>query len=395
MNESAVTQNNIADDTAPVKKAKGRTPKLTDSKHTPAQQTVSVGVGAVGCRLADGIREDNTEHQYLYVDTDRHTLSAFDEDEVLLIGVEETDGRGTGKRPDIGNRAAEDAEEAICAALADAQLALIIASFGGGTGAGAAPVIARIAGEQGRIAVMVAVDPFTFESSVKVQQAYEALRRVSDTAEAVVRIPCTVPTIPATADIRFREMFAAWEDYARCVISSLAKMIAGHEPLRLDFGDLRRVLSEPGGALIGIGKAEGENRVETAVRNACRASSLDVYHVHSAANVLLHVTGGPSLTLAEVEEGIRAISGLTADGDYLLHVSTDHELGDQVSVIILFSGFTYGSRQEKSAVAEQEHSVTRDAYVYEGINIDTPTFLRRPRNRYTRTNRYSTRGLNH
>jgi len=353
-----------------------------------ARKTLIIGVGTVGCRLAARIREHNAGHRYVFIDTDRYPLSAYAPAETLLIGVEETDGRGTGKRPDIGSRAAEQAEAAIKKLIADADVAIITASFGGGTGAGAAPVIAQFAREQRATTVVAAVDPFAFESSVKVQQAYEALRRAGQLAEAVVRIPCMLPPSATAGEMSFKEAFVAAEDYAAVAASSLVQMITNPGTMRLDFGDLRRVLSEPAGAIIGVGRAKGDNRVEAAIRQACHSSFLDVYRIHAAANVLLHVSGGDKLSLAEVDNAARSIGGIATDGDYLLSIDIRPELGDEVIATVLLSGFT-AEKTEPKPPAEQE-AMTDGAFIYEGVNIEVPAFLRRPRNRYSRTNRLST-----
>ena len=355
---------------------------------TPSvMKTVIVGVGTVGCRLAARLREQNPGHRYVFIDTDRYPLSAYDPAESLLIGVEETEGRGTGKRPDVGSRAAEQAEAAIKALLANADIAIVLASFGGGTGAGATPVVAQFARDQHATTVVAEVDPFAFESSAKVQQAFEALRRAGQLSEAVVRIPCMLPPSATAGEMSFKEAFTAAEEYAAAAASSLVQMITNPGMMRLDFGDLRRVLAEPGGAIIGVGRGRGDNRVEAAIRQACHSSFLDVYRIHAAANVLLHVTGGEKLTLAEVDNAARSIGGIATDGDYLLSIDIRPELADEVMATVLLSGFS-AEKNEQKAPQVQEAATPDGAFVYEGVNIDVPAFLRRPRNRYSRSNRF-------
>jgi|GEM_PF-3162404 len=351
------------------------------------QKTVIIGVGTVGCRLASRIREHNEAHRYLFIDTDRYPLSAYKPAESLLIGADETEGRGTGKRPDIGSRAAEQAEAAIRKMIGDADVAVITASFGGGTGAGAAPVVAQYARDQHATTVVAAIDPFAFESSAKVQQAYEALRRAAQLSEAVVRIPCMLPPSATAGEMSFKDAFVSAEEYAGVAAGSLVQMITNPGMLRLDFGDLRRVLAEPGGAIIGVGRAKGDNRVEAAIRQACHSSFLDVYRIHAAANVLLHVSGGEKLTLAEVDSAARSIGGIATDGDYLLSIDIRPELTDEVVATVLLSGFTAKKQEPKGPPPEQE-TAPDGAFIYEGVNIDVPTFLRRPRNRYSRSDRF-------
>ena len=353
-----------------------------------ARRMVVLGVGTVGCRLAGRIRESEPEHRYLFIDTDRYPLSAYDPSDSLLIGAGETDGRGTGKQPSVGSRAAEESEVRIKEMIGEAEIVAVVASLGGGTGAGAGPAVARYARESGATAVVIALDPFAFESSVKVQQAYQALRRAEDLAEAVVRIPCTLPPSAAAPDATVKEVFLACEEYAAGAAASLIRMLANPGTMRLDFGDLRRVISEPGGAVIGIGRGDGDKRVEAAIRQACNSSFLDVYRLHSAANVLLHVAGGETLTLAEVEDGLRAISGITSDGDYLLSVDIRPELMDEVVATVLLSGFSSEKGQPRQAADVQHDIAPEGAFVYDGVNIDVPTFLRRPRNSYSRAARF-------
>ncbi|HUS57921.1 MAG TPA: hypothetical protein VM141_04640 [Planctomycetota bacterium] len=349
-----------------------------------ARNTLVVGVGTVGCRLAARIREHNDELRFLFIDTDKYTLSVYRPADVLLIGEQETNGRGTGKRPDIGSRAAEQAEEQIKKLLAEAEIVVVTASFGGGTGAGAAPVVAKLARDLGALSIVAAIDPFAFESSVKVQQAYEALQHAGDLSEAVVRIPCMLPPSAAAGEMSFKDAFANAEEYAARAASSLVRMVANPGTMQVDFGDLRRVISEHDGAVIGIGCAKGENRVESAIRQACNSSFLDVYRIHTATNVLLQVSGGEDLTLAEVDDGARSVGGIAADGDYLLSIDVRPDLEDEVIATVLLSGFSARKRESKEAAPDESAT---EAFIYEGVNVDTPTFLRRPRNRYTRPNR--------
>jgi len=345
------------------------------------QEAVIIGVGAVGCRLAAGVHDAVPCTRCLFIDTDRHTLQAYESDQIVLLETDETRGRGTGKRPELGRQAAEDAAEEIKEAIGQADIAVVAASFGGGTGAGTGPVVARFAREIGAATIVAAVDPFAFESAAKAEQACAALLYAGDHAEAVVRIPCPLYPGGNAAGVSFRDAFIAAERHAADALAELVRMVVMPGMLHLDVGDLRRVLCEPGGAVIGVGRADGEKRVENAIRQACNASFLDVYRIHSAAGILLHVAGGEMLTAQEVHDGARAIGAISAKGDYLVSVDIRPELGDEVVATVLLSGFSAGS-QEPKLPAEQDSSATEGAFVYEGVNIDTPTFLRRSRGRF-------------
>jgi len=348
------------------------------------KQTVVVGVGAVGCRLAAAIRGKPAGHRYLFVDTDSHSLGAHPEEETLLIGAAVCGGRGTGKRPELARRAAVEAEDEIKQALGPASVVVVAAAFGGGTGVGAGPMIARFARELGAEAIVGAVDPFVFESSVRAEYACEALLRAGDQAEAVVRIPCTL--LPDNGGdgpgVRFREAFAAAEEHAAEAAVALVQIVSNPGMLRVDFGDLRRVLCEPGGAVIGVGRADGAERVENAIRHACNSSFLDSHRLHAAANIALHVAGGDTLSLKEVEEGARAIRAISG-ADYLLSVDVRPELSDEVIATVLLSGVSADS-EEARPPAELEGPPPPGAFVYEGVNIDVPTFLRRSRGPHAR-----------
>ncbi|NQT20742.1 MAG: hypothetical protein HQ592_13625 [Planctomycetes bacterium] len=347
---------------------------------TPTERKATIiGVGAVGCRLAKGIRTKLPHLTFRFVDTDRYALMAFPEEERLLIGSSETEGRGTGKRPEIGRRAAEEAEEEIKNFIGEADVTMITASFGGGTGAGAAPRVARFARESSGTTIVAAVDPFAFESSAKVEQACEALLLAGDQAEAIVRIPCTLLPGEGAGDPSFSEALLAAETHATEAVIALTQMVMNPGMLRLDFGDLRRVLCEPGGAVIGTGRAGGDRRIENAIRQACNSSFLDAYRIHAAANIVLHVAGGEMLSLSEVQDGARAINGIS-QGDYMLSVDVRPELSDEVTATVLLSGFSADS-DDAQARPVQDNAAPPGAFVYEGTNIDVPTFLRRSRNK--------------
>ena len=352
-----------------------------------ARVTTVIGVGAVGCHLANGIRRQLPDLNFRFIDTDRYALMAYPEEERLLIGRAETEGRGTGKRPEIGRRAAEEAEEEIRRLIGETDVAMVTASFGGGTGAGAGPRVARFARESSGTTILAAVDPFAFESSAKVEQACEALLLAGDQAEAVVRIPCTLVPDDRARDLSFNEALRAAETHAIEAVVALVQMVMNPGMLRLDFGDLRRVLCEPGGAIVGTGRAAGDRRVENAIRQACNSSFLDAYRIHAAANIVLHVTGGEMLSLSEVQDGARAINGIS-QGDYMLSVDVRPELSDEIAATVLLSGFSADS-DDAQAPPEQDNAAPPGAFVYEGTNIDVPTFMRRARNERPRGGRFS------
>lgn len=345
------------------------------------RETVVVGVGAVGCRLAEGVGRILPDVRCVFIDTDRRALHEYEQDQVVLLETSKTGGSGTGKRPELAREAAEQCAQAIGEAIGSADLAVVAASFGGGTGAGAGPVAARVAREAGAFAIVAAVDPFKFESALKTEQACAALLYAGDQAEAVVRIPCCLDAGDNEADVSFKTACIAAENHATDALAELVRMAAMPGVLLLDEGDLRRVLCEPGGAGIGVGRAEGDRRVETAIRRACNSLSLDAYRIHSAASILLHVAGGEQLSAQEVQDGARAIGSISAKGDYLLSVDIRPELGDRVIATVLLSGF-YAQREDPALSAEADSPTPEGAFIYEGINIDIPTFLRRSRGRF-------------
>ena len=217
--------------------------------------------------------------------------------------------------------------------------------------------------------------------------ACDALLNAGNQAEAVVRIPCTLLPGTGSDDRSFKEAFAAAEEHASEALAALVHIAANPGMLGVDFGDLRRVLCEPGGAVIGVGRAEGERRVEEAIRQACNSSFLDAHRLHAAANVMLHVAGGEMLSLREVEEGAHAINAISR-GDHLLSVDVRPGLEDEVVVTVLLSGFS-AEIDDAATAPEHEAAPPPGAFVYEGVNIDVPTFLRRERSSFSRPGRLS------
>jgi cell division protein FtsZ len=341
--------------------------------------------------------------EYIAINTDLQVLDLSSADKKLQIGEEITRGLGTGGNPDLGAKAAEESRQAIVTALDSADMVFITAGMGGGTGTGASPIIAQISRELGALTVGVVTKPFKVEGKKRCRIAEEGLKKLQSAVDTLIVIPNDRLLSLTDRDLTLDEAFALADTVLQQGVQGISEVIVVPGLVNLDFADVRAVMADAGPALMGIGESKGEHRAADAARAAIASPLLETT-IEGATKVLLNITGGPDLTLAEVNEAstiVQEAAGGEDDVDLTLGAVINDSLEGSIRLTVLATGFeerpavqVQGApetiKPEAPPVAEQKPEpapipapprLTVDAPSYDEEDIDIPAFLRRDRTR--------------
>lgn len=285
---------------------------------------------------------------FIAANTDVQALNSNKAENKIQLGPKLTRGLGAGSHPEVGQKAAEESQQTIEDSLKGADMIFITAGMGGGTGTGAAPVIAKIARETGALTVGVVTRPFTFEGP----------KRSKNAAEGIAQLKQYVDTLVIIANNRLLEMvdkktpmmdaFKEADNVLRQGVQGISDLITSTDYVNLDFADVKTVMENQGAALMGIGRASGENRTVEATKLAISSPLLEV-SIDGAKQVLLNITGGPDLTLFEAQDASDIVSKAAGDGvNIIFGTSINANLGDEVVVTVIATGIDSKAEEEAS-----------------------------------------------
>jgi cell division protein FtsZ len=299
------------------------------------------------------IRAELMGVEFIAVNTDAQALLQSDAPHKIRIGDKITRGLGAGGDPGIGQRAAEEDAEKIFEALKDSDMVFITAGMGGGTGSGAAPVIAEVARDLGALTIGVVTKPFTFEGARRRLNAEKATEALRDKVDTLITIPNDRLKDVVQKDTSMLEAFRVVDDVLRQGVQGISDLITVPGLINLDFADVRTVMKDAGSALMGIGRASGEGRAANAAREAIASPLLEV-NISGAQGVLFNVTGGANLSLFEVDEAAEIIRG-TADPEANIIFGTviDERMEDDIAITVIATGFDASRKREVARTASQ------------------------------------------
>ncbi len=311
-------------------------PKLTDLK----PRISVIGVGGAGCNAINNmIAAGLNGVDFVVANTDAQALATSSAEHRLQLGVTLTEGLGAGSRPEIGEAAAEEAVEDIRAQIAGSHMVFIAAGMGGGTGTGAASVIARTAKEMGILAVGIVTKPFHFEGARRMRTAEVGIADIRKQVDTLIVIPNQNLFRVANEKTTFAEAFVLADQVLYSGVACIVDLIIKEGLINLDFADVRTVMSGMGSAVMGTGEASGERRATLAAEEAVANPLLDEVSLKGAKGLLLSITGGQDLTLYEVDEAAsRVRQEVDADANIIVGATFDETLGDRVRVSIVASG---------------------------------------------------------
>lgn len=315
-------------------------PKTIGSEHLAVIKVVGVGGGgtnAVNRMVEAGLKGV----EFIAVNTDKQALLLSSADKTIHIGEELTRGLGAGANPEIGCQAAEESRAEIREALAEADMVFVTAGEGGGTGTGAAPVVAEIAREEiGALTVGVVTKPFGFEGRLRRNQAEQGCDLLSQKVDTLIVIPNDRLLEVIDKKTSMLDAFRIADDTLRQGIQGVTDLITIPGLINLDFADIRTVMKDAGTAMMGIGYGSGENRALDAATQAINSNLLEA-SIQGASRVLFSIAGGPDLTLAEVDAAARAMEAVVdEDANIIYGQIIDEGLGDQVRITIIATGFS-------------------------------------------------------
>jgi cell division protein FtsZ len=322
-----------------------------------------VGVGGAGLNAVDRMIDAGiTQVEFVAVNTDIQQLQMSDAPTKIHIGSELTEGLGSGADPEIGRRAAEDGYDAIKRALRGADMVFVTAGEGGGTGSGAAPVVARIARELGALTVGIVTMPFSFEGSRRKKQADDGVQALRDACDTLIAIPNDRLLEVLDKSTSMLDAFRIADDVLRHGVQGVCDLITNPGLINLDFADVRTIMANSGTALMGIGYATGENRARDAADRALNSPLIET-QITGARGILLSIAGGDDLTLFEVNEAAEAVRAASTDDTNIIFGATiDERLNGQIWITVVATGLNGGR-------AGSRRSSFGDA-------LDTPSFLR-------------------
>ena len=299
-----------------------------------------IGVGGGGSNAVNRmIRAELMGVEFIAVNTDAQALLQSDAPNKIRIGDKITRGLGAGGDPSIGQRAAEEDSEKIADSLRDSDLVFITAGMGGGTGSGAAPVIAEIARDMGALTIGVVTKPFSWEGARRRLNAEKSAELLRDKVDTLITIPNDRLKEVVTADTSIVDAFRVVDDVLRQGVQGISDLITVPGLINLDFADVRAVMRSAGSALMGIGRASGADRAANAAREAISSPLLEI-SISGAQGVLFNVTGGPSLGLFEVDEAAEIIKEMAdPEANIIFGTVIDERMGDDLQITVIATGF--------------------------------------------------------
>lgn len=324
-----------------------------------------IGVGGGGSNAVDRMIEAGLMGvEYIAMNTDMQVLDMSAADKKLQIGQNLTRGLGTGGNPDLGRQAAEESRQEIMIAMDGADMVFITCGMGGGTGTGASPVVAEISKEMGALTVGVVTKPFGVEGKRRGQIGTEGIERLKKTVDTLIVIPNDRLLELSNRDLSLQEAFRLADQVLQQGVRGISEVIVVPGLINLDFNDVRTVMLDAGTAMMGIGESQGENRAADAAQAAISSPLLET-DITGARAVLLNVTGGPDLTLVEVQEAARivqeAAGGDGADVDLTLGAVIDDKLQGEIRITVLATGFDAARARPAAALEEEEQPAAAEA----------------------------------
>lgn len=298
-----------------------------------------IGVGGAGGNAINRmIAEDVKGVEFISANTDTQALNGSNAEVRIQLGPKMTKGLGAGSLPEIGQKAAEESEEQIRQALDGADLIFITAGMGGGTGTGAAPVVARIAKDLGALTIGVVTRPFTFEGPKRGRYAAEGLKNLKDNVDTLVTISNNRLLEIVDRKTPMLEAFSEADNVLRQGVQGISDLITAPGYVNLDFADVKTVMKDQGTALMGVGQASGENRTAEATKKAISSPLLEV-SIDGAEQILLNITGGEDLSLFEAQDASDIVANASSgDVNIIFGTSINNELGDEVIVTVIATG---------------------------------------------------------
>ncbi len=371
--------------------------KAIDNEQFAKIKVIGVG-GAGGNAVANMINAKLQGIKFVVANTDAQALESSQAPKKIQLGEALTQGLGAGANPEIGEKAALESKEDIRTALGDnLHMVFITAGFGGGTGTGAAPVIAEICKELGILTVAVVSKPFAFEGSKRMAQAEMGIEKLKGVADTVITIPNNKLISLASKNATLVEMFKKADEVLLHSVKGITDLIIKPGTVNLDFADVKTTMSKAGMAIMGIGEASGDNRAIQAAQQAISHPLLDDVAINGAKAVLINITSTDSLTMLETNEASDFIyKQVGEEAEIIWGTAIDENMGDRISVTVIATGINpvnYRNKEVKptrenikNTISERINNIEVDNL--ENVDFDEPTYIRINKNSSISRNKY-------
>ncbi len=332
-----------------------------------------IGVGGGGGNAVQHMLSGNIEGvEFICANTDAQALNNSDAKTLLQLGRSITQGLGAGADPEIGRQAALEDRDRIMDVLDGADMVFITSGMGGGTGTGAAPIVAQVAKEMGILTVAVVTRPFTFEGKKRAQIADEGINELGQFVDSLITIPNEKLLAVLGRDISLLNAFGAANDVLLGAVQGIAELITSPGLINVDFADVRTVMSEMGMAMMGTGKAQGEDRAAVAAEAAVSSPLLEDINLSGARGILVNITAGMDMTIGEFDEVGNIVKQFASDNaTVVVGTVIDPDMSGEMRVTIVATGLGHTTREEATRVQLVENAAVGDYKVF-----DRPTVMR-------------------
>lgn len=308
-----------------------------------------VGVGGGGNNAVNRMINSGVKGvEFIAANTDSQALKASLAQTKLQIGDKMTRGLGAGGNPAVGQKSAEESRDEITQALEGSDMVFIAAGMGGGTGTGAAPVVAQIAKELGILTVGVVTKPFTFEGSKRMKQAESGIQNLLEEVDTLVTVPNDKLLDIATKNTSVQDSFEMADEVLKQGITGISDLISIPSLINLDFADVQSVMADKGIAHMGIGKGSGDERAQAASRAAVKSPLLET-SIEGADSVLINITGGEDMGIFEINEAAELIrESVSEDANIIFGAGVNESMGDEMQITVIATGFDSETRSQRS-----------------------------------------------
>ncbi|HMX63159.1 MAG TPA: cell division protein FtsZ, partial [Candidatus Sumerlaeota bacterium] len=327
-----------------------------------------VGVGGGGCNAVDSMFDIGLQNVEFYViNSDLQALKRSKCPNRIQIGAEKTQGRGCGADPSLGEKCMLEAKEEMVETLRGADIVFVTAGLGGGTGTGAAPVVAQAAKELGILTVAIVTKPFQFEGPRRMKSAEAALEKFRDACDTMIVINNQRLLDVVGPKVPMKEAFKVADNVLAQAVSSISDLVCTPGLINVDFNDVRTIMGGRGGAVMGVGVGKGENRAAEAVKKATSSPLLDKIVIDGATGVLICITGGPDMSLMEVNEATQMVhEAADPDAEIIFGAVIDESMTDQLRVTIIATGFPDDVQRKQMTGAAAKPEVRTAASLFNG-----------------------------
>lgn len=317
-----------------------------ESEYMPVIKVIGVGGGG-GNAINRMVKMEVRNVEFIAINTDDHVLRLSQASQTIQIGEKLTKGKGAGSMPEIGKKAAEESKEEISAILKDTDMVFVTAGMGGGTGTGAAPVVAKIAKDMGILTVAVVTKPFAFEGKRRMAQAEQGIQELAACVDSLIIVPNERLKYVSDTPITLQNAFALADDVLRQGVQSISDLILVPGMINLDFADVTSVMKDAGYAHMGMGVATGKDKA-TEAANAAISSPLLETSIDGAKGVIINITASPDISLDDIDAASTMIKDKVSDDANIIWGSViDEKMDDAISVTVIATGFNADGKPKR------------------------------------------------